>query len=45
MTRTATIDGMARWLAARDDIALLGHVSPAGDAAGSAGAEARDVQP
>ena len=35
MTRTATIDGMARWLAARDDIALMGHVYPDGDAAGS----------
>ena len=35
MTNRATIDGMARWLMARDDFILLGHVYPDGDAAGS----------
>ena len=35
MTKRATIEAMAEWLAARDDIALLGHVSPDGDASGS----------
>lgn len=34
-TRQATINELAQWLAARDDIALLGHVFPDGDAAGS----------
>ena len=35
MTNRATIDQLAEWLKAQDDIALLGHVSPDGDAAGS----------
>ncbi len=35
MTKRATIEELARWLAAQDDVALFGHVSPDGDAAGS----------
>lgn len=35
MTTRATIETMAEWLSARDDILLLGHVNPDGDAAGS----------
>ena len=35
MTRRATIEELARWLSAQDDIALLGHVSPDGDSTGS----------
>ena len=33
--KRATIDELARWLRARDDFAVIGHVSPDGDAAGS----------
>ena len=35
MSRKATIEELAQWLKARDDIALMGHLSPDGDAAGS----------
>ena len=35
MTTRVTIETLAEWLKARDDIVLLGHVSPDGDAAGS----------
>lgn len=35
MPTRVTIEALAQWLLARDDIALLGHVSPDGDAAGS----------
>ena len=35
MTVRATIDELAAWLKAQDEIVLLGHVSPDGDAAGS----------
>ena len=35
MATRATIEELARWLKARDDILLLGHVSPDGDAVGS----------
>ena len=34
-TKQATISELAKWLLARDDIALMGHVFPDGDAAGS----------
>ena len=36
MPSPATIDRLAEWLNARDDLLLLGHVNPDGDAAGSA---------
>lgn len=35
MTRRATIEELARWLRACDGFAVIGHVSPDGDAAGS----------
>ena len=35
MSRLVTISELAGWLLERDDIALMGHVSPDGDAAGS----------
>ena len=35
MSRKATIEELAQWLKARDDIALMGHLSPDGDAVGS----------
>lgn len=35
MADRVTIDALAEWLKARDDILLLGHVSPDGDAVGS----------
>ena len=35
MTVRTTIDELAGWLKAQDEIVLLGHVSPDGDAAGS----------
>lgn len=35
MSQRVTIDALAEWLKPRDDIALLGHVSPDGDATGS----------
>lgn len=35
MPTRVTIDALAEWLLAQDDILLLGHVSPDGDAAGS----------
>ena len=35
MTQRVTIEQLADWLKARDDIALMGHVSPDGDATGS----------
>ena len=35
MTRRVTIEELAAWLRARDGFALIGHVSPDGDAAGS----------
>ena len=35
MTNRATIETLAGWLAAQDDIVLLGHVSPDGDTTGS----------
>ena len=35
MAQRVTIEALAEWLQARDDIVLLGHVSPDGDAAGS----------
>lgn len=34
MPHPVTIERLAEWLAARDDVLLLGHVSPDGDAAG-----------
>lgn len=34
MTKRVTIEALAAWLAARDDIALMGHVAPDGDATG-----------
>lgn len=36
MTKRVTIEALARWLEDRDDIVLLGHVNPDGDAVGSA---------
>ncbi len=36
MSRRVTIEELARWLKARDDIVVMGHVSPDGDATGSA---------
>ena len=35
MSNRVTIDALAQWLMARDDIVLMGHISPDGDAAGS----------
>lgn len=35
MPKRVTIEALARWLSDRDDIVLLGHVAPDGDAAGS----------
>lgn len=35
MTNRVTIEALAAWLQDKDDIALLGHVSPDGDAVGS----------
>ena len=35
MPTRVTLDALAQWLLERDDIALLGHVSPDGDATGS----------
>ena len=35
MENRTTIDALARWLAAQDRVALIGHVSPDGDTAGS----------
>ena len=35
MPTRATTEQLARWLLARDDIALLGHVNPDGDAVGA----------
>ena len=35
MPKRVTIDTLARWLAAQDDVVLLGHVNPDGDAAGT----------
>jgi len=35
MSQRVTIEQLAEWLKARDDIALFGHVSPDGDATGS----------
>ena len=35
MSKRVTIECLAEWLQARDDIALLGHVNPDGDAMGS----------
>ena len=35
MSQRATIEALAGWLMERDDILLLGHVSPDGDATGS----------
>ena len=35
MTKRVTIEALADWLRDRDDVALLGHVSPDGDAVGS----------
>ena len=35
MSNRVTIDALAQWLLARDDIVLMGHISPDGDAAGS----------
>jgi len=34
MTKRVTIEALAEWLRDRDDIALMGHVSPDGDAVG-----------
>jgi len=34
MTKRVTIEALAEWLKARDDIALLGHVAPDGDTTG-----------
>lgn len=36
MPKRVTIEALADWLRDKDDIAVLGHVSPDGDAAGSA---------
>ena len=36
MPNPVTIDGLAAWLSARDDVLLLGHVNPDGDAVGTA---------
>jgi len=36
MSQRVTIEELARWLKAQDDIVVMGHVSPDGDAAGSA---------
>lgn len=36
MPNRVTIEALAEWLRDRDDIAVLGHVSPDGDAAGTA---------
>ena len=35
MAHRATTDELARWLAAREDFVILGHVMPDGDAMGS----------
>ena len=35
MTKRVTIEALAQWLLEQDDIVVLGHVSPDGDAAGS----------
>ena len=35
MAKRVTIEALAEWLRDKDDIALLGHISPDGDAAGS----------
>ena len=35
MSQRVTIEELAQWLKARDDIAVMGHLSPDGDAAGS----------
>ena len=35
MEHRATTDELARWLAAREDFVILGHVMPDGDAMGS----------
>lgn len=35
MPKRATIEALAQWLADKDDVLLMGHVSPDGDAAGS----------
>ena len=35
MAKRVTIETLAEWLRDKDDIALLGHISPDGDAAGS----------
>ena len=35
MSRRVTIEALAEWLKAQDDVVLLGHVSPDGDAVGS----------
>lgn len=35
MTNRVTIEALAQWLKARDDILLLGHISPDGDTTGS----------
>lgn len=35
MSQRVTIERLAEWLGARDDIALLGHVSPDGDTTGT----------
>ena len=34
MTKRVTIEALAEWLRDRDDIALMGHISPDGDAVG-----------
>ena len=34
MSQRVTIEALAQWLKARDDIALMGHVAPDGDATG-----------
>ena len=36
MSQRVTIEELARWLKAQDDIVVMGHVSPDGDTAGSA---------
>ena len=35
MSQRVTIEALAQWLKARDDVVVMGHVSPDGDAAGS----------
>ena len=35
MSQRVTIEELAQWLKVRDDIALMGHLSPDGDAVGS----------